>query len=198
MNDSIEKIAKKILAQEVGVFPFDTIWGITGLMTKSVAKKIYALKKRTADKPFLIILPDSSFLDKYAKMPKIHRKFVEFCWPGPITLIFKKKDTVPEAVTAGLQTIGVRVPKHPELNQLLNLLRGPIISTSANVSTVPYKNTADGQNNELWGEMDFMYTQAKPHWKEASTIVDCTKTKPILLRKGAEAKKIEAYILKNY
>ncbi|NQY73711.1 MAG: Sua5/YciO/YrdC/YwlC family protein, partial [Candidatus Margulisbacteria bacterium] len=106
---TVKKVIEKLESGQVGVMPFDTVWGLGGLMTEEVVKRMAALKHRSAQKPFLMLIPNKGYLHKVAvEIPEYAIKLMNKYWPGPMTLIFKKSPQIPDYVTASKDTVAVR------------------------------------------------------------------------------------------
>ncbi len=174
-------ISERIKNNEVGIIPHDTIPGIVGRMTEETALKILNLKKRSEEKGFIILIPNTSFLtDLVEDVPVTLNPIITNYWPGMLTIIFKKKHTVPNIITGSKSTIAIRYPKHPELNNLLNELNEPLLSTSANISGEKIISS------ELRKSVDFIADDHTLNSSElASTIIDGTSPALSVLRQGS-------------
>lgn len=121
MNHDIAEAVRLLQAGELVAFPTETVYGLgaDAANTEAVAK-IFAAKGRPADHPLIVHLPGASHLDQWARdIPQIAWDLAEAFWPGPLTLILKRAENVPYAVTGGQETVGVRVPAHPLALELL-------------------------------------------------------------------------------
>ena len=104
----------------------------------SRAKKIFSAKGRPADNPLIShIVEEDQLKDLVGTVPPMAKKLMDAFWPGPMTLIFPKGDRVPDATTAGLSTVAVRMPSHPAAQELLRLCRIPVAAPSANLRVNP-------------------------------------------------------------
>ncbi|MBT3580879.1 threonylcarbamoyl-AMP synthase [bacterium] len=195
----IKNVAELLSNGKIGIFPFDTIWGITGIISDEVANKIHLIKKRDEKKPFLIVIPNEAYLKNYiTNIPEKYHNFIKSCWPGPVTLIFNKNKNVSKIITGGLSTIGVRYPAFPVLNELLNSLKQGLISTSLNISMENHVNTIKNINPEILEKVDFIYKIEKPPSSAPSTIVDCTDSSPKISREGVNIMFIKNYIKNHF
>lgn len=196
MQDVINALKKS----EVALFPCDTIWGILGLMNTQSAEKIRQIKGRSAQTPFLLLIPHLDHLYQLIESldPKYQPLLEEF-WPGPVTFVFKKSARVPETITGGLNTVAIRYPLFDPLSQLLMGLDQPLISTSANLShqKMPESQVFEALDPAVVSGCDVVYNQATPSEKQASSIIDLTQDQPKFLRKGAFAQEI-AHIISKY
>lgn len=176
-------IAQRIKKGSVGLFPFDTILGITGRMDTDTAIRIRRLKLRDAKKPFIVVAPDWDTVDYLtAPLTSEQKAFLHQAWPGPITCILKKSPYVSDEVTSGLDTVAIRLPEYLPLNFLLECVKQPLISTSANFSGQPMVDEVDP---ELVSQMDFNLVGCAPIEGLPSTLLDCTQIPPRVIRKGA-------------
>jgi L-threonylcarbamoyladenylate synthase len=165
-------------------FPTDTIYGIGTLAFDGKAvKSIYAAKDRPIEKAVPILLGESDDLDKVASdIPSMARRLTTRFWPGALTLVVPKKPTIPEAVSS-TDTVGVRVPDNRIARALLRSA-GPMAVTSANISSGSSPRTAEEVYAQLNGRIELILNGGRTPGGIASTVVDCTKTEPVILRAG--------------
>jgi L-threonylcarbamoyladenylate synthase len=165
-------------------FPTDTVYGV-GAMAFDVAavERIYAAKGRAAGKALPILLAEQSSLPEVAADPSPDAlRLAETFWPGPLTIIVRKRSVVPDAVSAGT-TVGVRVPAHPVALELL-YASGPLATTSANPSGARDPMTADDVAAGLGDRIDLILDGGRLPGGTPSTVVDCTVSPPSLVREG--------------
>ncbi|MEX0894887.1 MAG: L-threonylcarbamoyladenylate synthase, partial [Balneolaceae bacterium] len=129
---------------EVVAFPTETVYGLgADAHNPEAIQKIFKVKGRPADNPLIIHLANLQEVAEFAlEVPKPARQLMEKCWPGPLTLIFKKKPGVPDTATAGLPTVALRIPDHPVALELLRQT-GPLAAPSANRSGSPSPTKAE-------------------------------------------------------
>lgn len=122
----------------VFAYPTDTVWGVGCLPDNEKAcRKIYNLKGRDEAKPLILLAASmEDFLPYVDEIPPLAQKMADKYWPGGLTIIVKKSNKLSDYVTAGMPTIGIRIPNHPILLDFLRMV-GPIASTSANLSGQP-------------------------------------------------------------
>jgi len=166
--------AKTIKNDGVIIFPTETVYGLGGLVTSEVAiKRMYEIKKRPAGKPFQILISDLSQLDELTdKVSEKAQELISKHWPGPLTLIFKNK--------GGSSTVGVRMPDHSLLRELIKLT-GPLASSSANLSGESDPTSAD----EVKIEADLLLDGGKCRLGQPSTVIDASVDPPQILRQGS-------------
>ena len=166
--------------------PTETVYGLgaNGLDPKAVSR-IFKAKGRPQDNPLILHITDVSWLERYCKeIPLTAYKLAEAYWPGPMTMILPRKDMVPDAVTAGLDTVGMRCPSHILCHELIRLADVPIAAPSGNTSGRPSPTTADHMREDMDGKIDAIVDGGPCSVGVESTIVDLTCTPPRLLRPG--------------
>ena len=169
----------------VGI-PTETVYGLgaNGLDAEAVSH-IFEAKGRPQDNPLILHITDVSWLERYCKdIPLTAYKLAEAYWPGPMTMILPRKDMVPDAVTAGLDTVGMRCPSHPLCHELIRLADVPIAAPSGNTSGRPSPTTADHMWEDMDGKIDAIVDGGPCSVGVESTIIDLTCTPPRLLRPG--------------
>jgi L-threonylcarbamoyladenylate synthase len=148
--------------------------------------KIFQIKQRPADKPLLILIHSIDQLaDLTREVTENARKLMEHFWPGPLTLIFKASPRLPDALTAGTGTIGIRMPDHPFTSKLLGTMERPLTAPSANISGMGELTTAQQVETALGEKLDLIVDGGPAPGGKVSTILDATTNPPTLLRVGA-------------
>ena len=168
-------------------FPTDTVYGLGAdpLNAQAVAK-IYKVKRRPSNLPLPLLLAEKSELLKVAiVVPEIAWQLAERFLPGGLTLVLRKSPWVPSAVTAGGDTVAVRIPDHPVPIALIRGLGTPIVGTSANLSGKPSPVTAAEVREQLGAEVDFIIDGGRCPGGTESTVLDISGKVPLLIRKGA-------------
>lgn len=181
----IQEAAEIIKNGGTVVFPTETVYGLgaDGLNSEAV-KKIFEAKGRPQDNP-LIIHVSSKNLNLYAEeVPEIANKLVEKFWPGPLTIILKKKDIVPNETSASLESIGIRMPNNDIALKLIELSETTIAAPSANISGRPSPTDIERCIEDLDGKVDCILGGEQSNIGVESTIVDCTVNPPLVLRPG--------------
>lgn len=165
-------------------FPTDTVYGLGALAFDDTAiENIYKAKDRPIEKAIPILIGDMDDLDKVAdEIPRMAHILASRFWPGPLTCIFPKKQTLPPAVSA-TSTVAVRVPDHADARALLRAA-GAMAVTSANISGQPNPSTAQEVYDQLNGRIPLILDGGKTRGGVPSTLVDCTGEKPVVLREG--------------
>jgi L-threonylcarbamoyladenylate synthase len=165
-------------------FPTDTVYGLGALaFNNNAIESIYTAKDRPIEKAIPILIGNLSDLDKVAKdIPNMALRFAARFWPGPLTCVIPKKQTLPSAVSA-TPTVAVRIPDHHDARSLLRAA-GPMAVTSANISGKPSPSTAQEVYNQLNGRIPLILDGGKTKGGIPSTLVDCTGKEPVILREG--------------
>jgi L-threonylcarbamoyladenylate synthase len=165
-------------------FPTDTVYGLGALAFNNKAiESIYKAKDRPIEKAIPILIGDLNDLDKVADdIPNMALRFAARFWPGPLTCIVPKKQTLPLAVSA-TATVAVRIPDHYNARALLRAA-GPLAVTSANISGQPSPSTAQEVYEQLNERIPLILDGGKTNGGIPSTLVDCTGKVPVILREG--------------
>lgn len=167
-------------------FPTETVYGLgaDGLNATAVAG-IFAAKGRPADNPLILHLASPDALETVAvDPPRSSRLLAEAFWPGPLTMVLRRRENVPEIVSAGRQTVAVRVPAHPLALALIAAAGRPIAAPSANLSGRPSPTTAQHVLDDLAGRIDLIIDGGPTPVGLESTVLDLTADEPKLLRPG--------------
>lgn len=165
-------------------FPTDTVYGLGALAFDNFAiESIYSAKNRPVEKAIPILIGDLSDLDQITdNIPNMALRFASRFWPGPLTCIVPKKQTLPPAVSA-TPTVAVRIPDHVDARTLLRAA-GPMAVTSANLSGQSSPTTAQEAYRQLAGRIPLILDGGRTPGGVPSTVVDCTGEKPVVLREG--------------
>lgn len=187
MSHHIMKRAGEIL-QNGGLvaFPTETVYGLgADALNEEAAQKIYAAKGRPSDNPLIVHIADMEALGRIAEsIPKEAKTLAEAFWPGPLTMIFRKKECVPSGTTGGLSTVAVRMPSDEIARELIRQGGGYIAAPSANVSGRPSPTTAQHVYEDMKGRIPMILDGGPVRIGLESTIVDLTEGHPVILRPG--------------
>lgn len=177
-------------------FPTETVYGLGAhALDARAVKSIFAAKGRPADNPLIVHVgtADEAFALSDVELPMARGLAAAF-WPGPLTMVVPRGKRVPLDVTAGLDTLAVRVPDHPVATALLACFKGPIAAPSANRSGRPSPTRADHVMEDLDGRIDLVLDGGETAVGLESTVLDLTGPRPRLLRPGAiSADELEPY-----
>ncbi len=195
-NDEIfAKAGEKLKNGGLVAFPTETVYGLGGdALNENASAKIYAAKGRPSDNPLIVHIADTDAVYRLAyEVTEQARMLMEAFWPGPLTIIFKKKTLVPDATTGGLDTVAIRMPSHPVALKLIKDSGVYIAAPSANLSGRPSPTTAAHVEEDLSGRIDMILDGGPVGIGIESTIVDVTGDRPVILRPGY----ISAEMIKN-
>ena len=168
------------------VFPTETVYGIGADATSDdAARAIYAAKGRPSDNPLIIHIADPEDAEPYAETSDTYYQLARRFMPGPLTVVLKRKETIPLTVTGGLDTVAVRCPAHPVARALIAAAGVPIAAPSANRSGKPSPTLAAHVVEDLWGRVDLIIDGGACEVGLESTIVALDGTRGTLLRPGA-------------
>jgi L-threonylcarbamoyladenylate synthase len=167
-------------------FPTETVYGLGADATnRDALALLYAVKGRPADHPVIVHLARAEQLDDWAvDVSPAARTLAAACWPGPLTLVVRRSTRVPDAVTGGLDTVGLRIPAHPLARELLAAYDGGLAAPSANRFGRVSPTTAAAVRAELGDDVPLILDGGPCRVGVESTIVDCTTDPPCVLRLG--------------
>ncbi|WP_434091784.1 L-threonylcarbamoyladenylate synthase [Rossellomorea vietnamensis] len=184
--------AAKVLQQdEVVAFPTETVYGLGANATSDTAvEKIFKAKGRPSDNPLIVHISNKEQLEGLVEeIPVDASKLIDAYWPGPLTIIFKNKENVfSERVTAGLDTVGIRMPDHAVALSIIEATGLPIAAPSANRSGKPSPTTVQHVIDDLDGRIAGVVDGGETGVGVESTVVDCTGEFPVILRPGGITK----------
>lgn len=187
----ITEAAQILRDNELVAFPTETVYGL-GANAKSdeAVKKIYEAKGRPSDNPLIIHISKPQDAQKYVdNIPETAQLLMEKFWPGPLTIIFKKKEgVISEVATTGLPTVSLRMPEHPVALALIEASGLPIAAPSANISGKPSPTSFEHVYNDLNGKVAGIVDGGETGVGVESTVLDCTEATPVILRPGGVTK----------
>ncbi|MBQ8002753.1 MAG: threonylcarbamoyl-AMP synthase [Clostridia bacterium] len=168
-------------------FPTETVYGLgADTFNPDAVKKIYTAKGRPGDNPLISHIADMDSVLKLAQyVPEDAKNLMEEFWGGPLTIILKRRKEVPDIVSAGLDTVSVRMPSHSVANALIRIAGTPIAAPSANLSGSPSPTTFEHCKADMDGRVDMIIDGGDCSIGVESTVVDMTGDEPVILRPGA-------------
>lgn len=181
----------------VVALPTDTVYGIgVALDTPGGIQRLFAAKRRPPDKGIMLLLDAVAQAGRVGVMTPAAVALADACWPGGLTVVVPQRPdvTLPDALTGGSPTIGLRAPANDAPRTLARAV-GAMPVTSANVSGMPEASDAAGILAQLGEAVDLVLDGGPAHGGPASTVVDCTGALPVILREGAIPKDRIASIL---
>ena len=195
---NIQKAAHILEKGGLVAFPTETVYGLGAhAFHEAGCQKIFDVKGRPSFNPLIVHCLDLESVQSLADLPKIGKKLAEEFWPGPLTLILKKRTPsfLSSLVTAGLETVAIRIPRHPVARALLKALDCPIAAPSANRSGFLSPTQAQHVLKDLGSYVDMIIEDTGVDVGLESTILDLSRELPILLREGGlEREKLEAVL----
>jgi tRNA threonylcarbamoyl adenosine modification protein (Sua5/YciO/YrdC/YwlC family) len=189
-DNNMAPAADIIKAGGLAAVPTETVYGLAanGLDGDAV-RKIYDVKGRPEAKPINLLVTGMGDAEEFCRdIPPEAYILAERFWPGPLTMVLKKQDTVPEIVTAGGDTVGVRCPDHPKTLELIRLAGAPLAAPSANMSGGPSPKNVSDVLKVFDGKIDVAIDGGECAVGIESTIVDMTVSPPKILRQGGLAR----------
>ena len=185
--EALARAGEHLRSGEVVGFPTETVYGLgANAMDEAAVEKIFAAKGRPGDNPLIVHIADADGLSPLiASEPGPHaRALMDAFWPGPLTLIFPKSAAVPARVTAGLDTVAIRMPSHPVAQALIRAAGVPVAAPSANRSGRPSPTTAADVLEDMDGRVPMILDGGPCRVGVESTVVDLSGEAPRVLRPG--------------
>ena len=185
-SEDFREAAELLRAGKLVAFPTETVYGLGGdAYDKTASARIYAAKGRPSDNPLIVHIAEIGELENLAvNIPKEAYLLAERFWPGPMTMILERKDTVPKETTGGLDTVAIRMPSHPVARRLIIESGVPIAAPSANASGRPSTTKAGHVIEDLNGKIDMIIDGGSSDIGLESTIIDLTVKPALILRPG--------------
>jgi len=187
VTESAREAAAIIMNGGIVAFPTETVYGLgADIFNEDAVSRIFKAKQRPADNPLIAHVGTYSLIEQLVDaIPDSARKLMDNFFPGPLTLVMPKAAAVPAIATAGLDTIGVRMPADALTNEFLRECGTPVAAPSANLSGRPSPTTWNAVLEDLEGRIDCILKGSPSEVGLESTVVDCTGENPALLRPGA-------------
>jgi L-threonylcarbamoyladenylate synthase len=190
----LARAAQLLRAHRLVAFPTDTVYGLGTLaFDGSTVLKLYVAKERPPEKAIPILIADVVDLDQVAvDVPPLAYRLMQEFWPGALTIVVPKQPQLPVEVST-TDTVAVRMPDLDLARELMRLT-GPLAVTSANRSAGPNPRTAQAVLEQLGGRIDAIVDGGETPGGIPSTVVDCTQAAPVILREGAWADRVRAFL----
>ncbi len=184
-RDSLALASSLLRDGNLVAFPTETVYGLgADALQPEAVRGIFAAKGRPADNPLIVHISDRAQLTDLCEIPEASLPLMDAFWPGPLTLLFPRKKTVPDVVTAGLMTVAIRMPSHPGAAALLRACGLPIAAPSANRSGRPSPTTAAHVLEDMRGRIPLILDGGSCQVGLESTVLDLTHGEPVILRPG--------------
>jgi L-threonylcarbamoyladenylate synthase len=180
----MDEVLATLRAGELIVFPTDTLYGIGADPFKEASvKKVFVAKNRPFDMPLSIAVSNEKMMESVAVLNNNARKLIRKFMPGPITIMLTKKPTIPEILTSGANTVGIRIPEHPLALSLIDRF-GPITATSANLHSHKDPTDVSIPKKDLKDHVKILIDCGKTKYSAPSTIIDVSDGEVEVIRKG--------------
>ena len=189
LNEDLNRIkeaAMYIKKGKIVLFPTETVYGIgANALDEKAVNKIFEAKGRASDNPLIVHIASIDMLNNLVQgIGEIEEKLINNFWPGPLTIIFNRKGCVPNNVTAGLNTVGIRMPSNKIARKLIEFANLPIAAPSANISGRPSGTKIEDITGELDGKVDYILDSGMVDIGLESTVIRVIKNKVHILRPG--------------
>ena len=188
--EDLDEAAEILRKGGLVAFPTETVYGLgANALDKEASKKIYAAKGRPSDNPLIVHIAHKEDIEVLAEeIPAGAYQLADAFWPGPLTIILKKKACVPYETTGGLKTVAIRLPANRIARELIEHSGVYVAAPSANISGKPSPTMAEHVVTDLSGKIDMILDGGKATLGLESTIVDLSEGKPMILRPGCITK----------
>lgn len=182
----LKEPAQIIKAGGIVIFPTETVYGIgVNGLNETAIKKLYEVKKRPITKPISLLVNSIEMIEEVAKdITEIEYDLIKKFLPGPLTIVLKKKENVSNIVTAGFDTVGIRMPENEIALKLIEYAGVPIATPSANISGKPSGTNLKEIMKDFKDNVDYFIDGGESKIGVASTIVQIIDGNPHILRKG--------------
>ncbi|MFC1656569.1 L-threonylcarbamoyladenylate synthase [Patescibacteria group bacterium] len=183
-SENIDKIVQKFQAGLIVAFPTDTVYGVgVSLNNRDVIKRFYDLKSRPSDKPSQILISDNEMLYKYVDQVSMQTELlIERYWPGALTLVFNATSDVPPRILQD-NSVGVRMPNYPLLQEVIAKLGCPIVTASANFAGEEAPTSFESLNPDFVKDIDVIVS-GPILLNQESSVVDVREAEIKMLREG--------------
>ncbi|WP_127837045.1 L-threonylcarbamoyladenylate synthase [Clostridium prolinivorans] len=184
-KDALKEAGKVLRNGGLVAFPTETVYGLgANALDKEAVKKIFIAKGRPQDNPLIVHVADFNIEHLVEDIPKVAQKLINKFWPGPLTIILNKSFIIPDETSAGLKSVGIRMPSNIIARELIREAGVPVAAPSANISGRPSPTEVSRCIEDLDGKVDFILGGGRCDVGLESTIIDCTVNPPCVLRPG--------------
>lgn len=185
-KEALKEAAEILRRGGLVAFPTETVYGLgANALDPEASARIYAAKGRPSDNPLIVHIAEIGEVERLAaKITPAARVLMEKFWPGPMTLLFPKRDCIPDGTTGGLDTVGVRMPSHPVARELILAAGIPVAAPSANASGKPSPTRAEHVAEDMLGKIDMILDGGSVGIGVESTVIDVTSDTPVICRPG--------------
>jgi len=185
-EEKINVAAEVIRRGGIVAFPTETVYGLgVDALNKEAVKRMYEVKGRPPDNPTIVHIAEFNDVYRLAvDVPEVAEELMKRFWPGPLTIVLKASNIVPRVTTGGLETVGIRMPKHNVALALIKASKTPIAAPSANIAGKPSPTTAQHVIQDFYGSIDVILDAGPTKIGVESTVLDLTTKPPQILRPG--------------
>lgn len=185
-EEGIEKAVALLCADEVVAFPTETVYGLgANAFSESAVAKVFKAKGRPEDNPLIVHVSGIAHAEELGEVGELAKTLMQAFWPGPFTAVVQKKAGIPDIVTGGLHTIGLRMPKSQGILEIIKRTGFPIAAPSANLSGSPSPTEAFHVETDMSGRIPLILDGGHTEYGLESTVCDVTGEIPLVLRPGA-------------
>lgn len=186
--ENIIKTAEILKKGGLAAIPTETVYGLAAdALNGEAVAKIFAAKGRPMDNPLIVHVAEFEDIERFAlvrEIPEAAKKLAKVFWPGPLTIIMKKGYVIPDEVSAGLDTVAIRLPSHPSARAIIKAADTPLAAPSANLSGSPSPTTAQHVMSDMDGKIDAVFDGGACGVGVESTVITLAEDTPRLLRPG--------------
>ena len=170
--------------------PTDTLYGLgVSAYDNKAIDRLYSIKNRPSNMPLPILIAENSDIERYTvEVPELAWRLVEKFLPGNLTIVLRRSNNLPESLSGGSETIGLRVPDHWVPREIIRELGNPITGTSANLSGMIDTTNAESVYRQLGGQIDYVVDGGPTYGNIPSTVIDMSNCDPVLIREGGITK----------
>lgn len=184
----ITSAARQIIGGGVIVYPTETVYGLgANALDEQAVMRVFQIKKRPLSMPIFMAVSSIQMLEKVATITEDDMDLLEQLFPGPVSVLVRKRSIVPDILTAGSSLVGIRIPDHETALKIIDLA-GPITSTSANRTGSTPPTSASEVSREIADRVDLVVDGGKSRYSEPSTLLDLCSRK--IIRPGAGLDKV--------
>ena len=186
-SKSIDEAVSVLSGGGVVAIPTDTLYGIAAAaLDESAVQRVFDVKERGLSSPLPLFVSDVDDFHEFGlRVPDVARELAAAFWPGKLTIVVERSSRVPDIVTGGLDTVGLRIPDHPVPREIVARLAAPITATSANISGQPPLTSAEQVLRHLRDRLDLVVDGGRLRPSKPSTVIDVTRNPCRILRQGA-------------
>ena len=198
-DKQLDQAAEVLRSGGLVAFPTETVYGLgANALDEEAVKSIYRAKGRPSDNPLIVHIADTAAVkDLTDSIPGTAQALMDAFWPGPLTLVMPRSSLVPDIVTAGLDTVAVRMPSHPIASALIKKAGVPVAAPSANSSGRPSPTLARHVIEDMMGKIDVIIDGGNAEVGVESTVLDITVDPPVILRPGGVTLEQLRHVLGN-